>query len=308
MWNSLAEVKKIAKDIEDIIIQWATDIARQACKIMIKQLRGTKLKNKKELATFFEKSSSMLISARETEPLLRNAMKYAKFKLKEWCDANWVADAFEEYLTWIEREEDIRPTIWVQLIDEWDNIFTHCHSSSVVQILIKANKYGKNIHVYNSETRPLYQWRKTSKELVEAWVPDTMVTDSSAAFFVDNLYGNEISINKVFLWSDCIKPNWATINKVWSFSIWLSAWHSGIPLYIVWSLLKIDIEENIWIELRDWKELWPEAPKWLNIINYAFDMIPPKCITWFVTEFGVIRPENLIKEIKKHYPRMLESN
>lgn len=306
MKKSLEEVKKIAKDIEDIIIQWATDIARQACKIMIKQLRSSKIKNQKDLEIFFDKASSMLIWARETEPLLRNAMKYAKFKLHEWCDANWVADAFEEYLTWIEREEDIRPTVWVKLIDKWDNIFTHCHSSSVVKILIKANKYGKNINVYNSETRPLYQWRKTSKELVEAWVKDTMVTDSSAAFFVDSLYEKEININKVFLWSDCIKPDWATINKVWSFSIGLSAWHSGIPLYIVWSLLKVDIEKTIWIEERNWKELRPDAPEWLSIINYAFDMVPAKCITWIVTEFGVIRPENLMKEIQKHYPWMLE--
>ena len=53
MWNSLTEVKKIAKDIEDIIIQWATDIARQACKVMIKELRESKFKSKKELETFF---------------------------------------------------------------------------------------------------------------------------------------------------------------------------------------------------------------------------------------------------------------
>ena len=304
--KNLKNVEKIAKDIKDILIQWATDIARQACKIMIKELRWAKTKNQKELETFFEKATNMLIWARETEPLLRNAMKYAKFKLHEWCDADWVADAFEEYLIWIEREEDIRPTIWVNLIDKWDNIFTHCHSSSVVKMLIKANKYGKNIHVYNSETRPLYQWRRTSKELVEAWVLDTMVTDSSAAFFVDNLYEKKIDINKVFLWSDCIKPDWATINKVWSFSIGLSAWHSGIPLYIVWSLLKVDTEKSIWIEERDGKELRPEAPDWLNIINYAFDIVPAKCITGIITEFGVIRPENLTKEIEKHYPRMLK--
>ena len=305
MDKSLQEVKKIAKDIEDIVIQWATDIARQACKIMEKQLRSSNIKKQDELEKFFDKASKMLIWARETEPLLRNAMKYAKFKIKSWSSADEVADAFEEYLTWIEREDDIRPTVWVQLIDEEDNIFTHCHSSSVVKILIKANKYGKKIHVYNSETRPLYQWRKTSRELVEAWVPDTMVTDSSAAFFVDSLYENEIHINKVFLWSDCIKPDGSTINKVWSFSIWLSAWHSWIPLYIVWSLLKVDTEKNIWIEVRDGKELWHDAPEGLNIINYAFDMVPAKCITWIVTEFGVIRPENLMKEIKKHYPRMI---
>jgi translation initiation factor 2B subunit (eIF-2B alpha/beta/delta family) len=108
------------------------------------------------------------------------------------------------------------------------------------------------------------------------------------------------------LGSDCIKVNWDTINKVWSFSISLSARHSGIPLYIVWSLLKIDMDNTIGIETRDWKELWPDAPDWLEIVNYAFDMVPAKCITWIVTEFGVFRPENLMKEVQKHYPRMLE--
>jgi translation initiation factor 2B subunit (eIF-2B alpha/beta/delta family) len=133
-----------------------------------------------------------------------------------------------------------------------------------------------------------------------------MVTDDTAPFFIDNTIENDVDVKKVFLWSDCIKPDWTTINKVWSFSIWLSSWHSGIPLYIVWSLLKIDIDQNIWIEERHWKELWPEAPDGLNIINYAFDMVPPKCITWIVTEFWVFRPENLMKEVKKYYPRMLE--
>ena len=306
MEQSLKEVQKIAKDIEDIVIQGATDIARQACKIMEKQFRGLKIKNKKDLEKFFDKASSMLVGARETEPLLRNAMKYAKFKLHGWCSADEIADAFEEYLSRIERENKIRPSIWAELIEQWDNIFTHCHSSSVVEILIKANDSGKDIHVYNSETRPLYQWRKTSKELVEAWVKDTMVTDSSAAFFIDNLYENFVDIDKVFLGSDCIKPDGSTINKVWSFAIWLAAWHSGIPLYIVWSLLKVDVEKIIGIEERTWKELWPDAPQWLNIINYAFDIVPHKCITWIITEFWVIRPEKLMKEIKNHYPRMLE--
>ena len=306
MDKSLQEVKKIAKDIEDIIIQWATDIARQACKIMVKQLRSVKLKNKKDLENFFEKSSSMLIGARETEPLLRNAMKYAKFKLHEWCDANWVADAFEEYLTWMERENKIRPTVWAELIHDWDDIFTHCHSTSVVDILKKAWNDWKKIHVYNTETRPLYQWRKTSRDLIEAGIPDTMVTDWSAWFFVDNTLWNTVDIKEIFLWSDCIKPDWTVINKIWSFSIWLSAWNSWVPLYVVWSLLKVDVIDNIGIETRNWKELWPDAPEWLDILNFAFDRIPHKCITWIITEFGVIRPENLMREIKKHYPRMLE--
>ena len=305
--SNLKNVEKVAKDIKDITIQWATNIAREACKIMQQELSNQIFKNQKETSDFFDEASKMLIDARETEPLLRNAMKYTKSKLRWWASAKEIADSFWEYLSWIEKEEEIRPKIWSELIHNWDLIFTHCHSKSVVDILVNARNDWKRIHVYNTETRPLYQWRKTSMDLIKAWVPDTMVTDDTAPFFIDNSIEEKIDIKKVFLGSDCIKPDWSTINKVGSFSIWLSARHSWIPLYIVWSLLKIDIEKSIWIEQRDWKELRPEAPDWLNIINYAFDMVPPKCITWIITEFGIIRPENLIKEVEKHYPRMLEN-
>jgi methylthioribose-1-phosphate isomerase len=43
--------------------------------------------------------------------------------------------------------------------------------------------------------------------------------------------------------------------------------------------LKIDTENKVTIEIRDGKELRPEAPKGLEIINYAFDMVPAKFIT-----------------------------
>lgn len=300
-------IVKIAADIGTITIQWATNIAREACKVMEKQLRSRKFSSKKELKIFFDKSTKLLIQARETEPLLRNGMKYARSKLLHGASQLELADAFAEYLTWIEEEEKIRPELGAWLIDDGDNIVTHCHSGSVVKVLVTAWDDWKKIHVYNTETRPLYQWRRTSKDLVSAGVPDTMITDSSVAFFVDNLYDNEIHINKVFLWADCIRTNWDTINKVWSFSIGLSAWHSGVPLYIVWSLLKVDVTNTIGIETRPGSELWSEAPKWLDIINYAFDLIPAKCITGILTEFGVIRPENILKEIEKRYPWMLES-
>ena len=303
---NLKKVEKIAQDIKDITIQWATNIAREACKIMQQELHNQDFSDSDEVKNFFDKASKMLIDARETEPLLRNAMKYAKSKLKWWADADKIADAFSEYLWWIEREEEIRPKIGWELIHDWDIVFTHCHSKSVIDILVKAWKDWKKIHVYNTETRPLYQWRKTSQDLVNAWVPDTMVVDSSASSVIDNTVWNTVDVKEIFLWSDCIKPDGTVINKIWSFAIGLSAWNSWVPLYVVGSLLKIDVVDKVWIETRSWKELWPEAPEWLNIVNFAFDRIPHKCITGIVTEFGVIRPENLMRAVEKYYPRMLE--
>jgi hypothetical protein len=49
---------------------------------MEQELRNQKFSDSDEVKDFFNKASQMLIDARETEPLLRNAMKYAKTKLK----------------------------------------------------------------------------------------------------------------------------------------------------------------------------------------------------------------------------------
>ncbi|MBQ5944868.1 hypothetical protein IJL65_00195 [bacterium] len=49
---------------------------------MEQEFRNQKFKDSKEILDFFTKASKMLVDARETEPLLRNAMKYAKSKLK----------------------------------------------------------------------------------------------------------------------------------------------------------------------------------------------------------------------------------
>jgi translation initiation factor 2B subunit (eIF-2B alpha/beta/delta family) len=105
---------------------------------MKKQLRSKKFSSKKELKTFFDKSTKLLIEARETEPMLRNGMKYARFKLNHGADAKEIADAFAEYLKWINEEEKIRTELGAQLIDDGENIVTHCHSGSVTKLLKTA--------------------------------------------------------------------------------------------------------------------------------------------------------------------------
>lgn len=273
---------------------------------MEQELRAQSFSTQEDLREFVLAASTMLIQARETEPLLRNGMKYAISKLNAGAVQSEIADAFAQYLSRVVREEEIRPMIGAELIIDGENIVTHCHSGSVVKVLTTARNKNKKIHVYNTETRPLYQGRKTSADLIKAGVPDTMITDDAAPFFVDNEYDNHVYIHRVFLGSDCIRSTGDTMNKVGSFAIGLSARHSKVPLYIVGSLLKIDMTGTIGIETRAGSELRPEAPAGLEILNYAFDLVPAKCITGIITEFGVIAPENLLEEVKKHYPWMLE--
>lgn len=132
-----------------------------------------------------------------------------------------------------------------------------------------------------------------------------MITDDTAPFFVDNLYESDTHIDMVIIGSDAIKINGNVYNKVGSFAIALSARHSKIPVYVVGSLLKVDMENTVKIEQRSGKELRSDAPKGLKIINYAFDMVPAKFITGIITEYGIIKPKDIKQAVKKHYPWMI---
>ena len=308
----LKQIQKVTDDIRTITIQGATNIAKEWMKILGQEILSQKFSSRKEFNAFLMEAIRLLQTARETEPMLFNGLLVCKnayknyFKTKKITTSSdmeelqkELAEVCNSYVDEIEKEETIRPAIWAALIKSGDNIATHCHSGSVVKVLTTAWQDGKKIHVYNSETRPLFQWRKTSIDLAKAGVPDTMIPDSLAPFFIDNLYESKVNIDAVFLWSDAIKLDGSVYNKVGSFGIALSARHSKIPVYIVWSIMKIDTKNSVTIEKREPEEVWEDAPAWVQILNYAFDMIPAKFITGIITEHGIIRPKDIKKRAKK---------
>lgn len=304
--EQLKHIQKVADDIRTITIQGATNIAKQGMIIMRDEIAAQKFSSIQEFEQFLLQAAHMLKTARATEPMLFNGLNVCLAAYNKHKDTNnleqlqaKVSEACAQYVDEIEKENKVRPWVWAELIKDGYNIATHCHSWTVVKVITKAWEQGKKIHVYNSETRPLYQGRKTSLALLEAGVPDTMIPDSAAPFFVDNKYESRIPIDIVLLGSDAIKRDGSVYNKVGSFSIALSAWNSNIPVYIVGSVMKIDLAWDVVIEERDWKELWEDAPEWLEILNYAFDMVPAEFITGIITEHGIIKPSEIEGWAKK---------
>ena len=70
---NLKNVEKVAQDIKDITIQWATNIAREACKIMQQELLNQKFKDSKELLK--EKINNILSDKKIYEEYKENAIK-----------------------------------------------------------------------------------------------------------------------------------------------------------------------------------------------------------------------------------------
>jgi ribose 1,5-bisphosphate isomerase len=261
-----------------------------------------------------EKAGWALAYARPTEPLAQNAVRFFLHELN--CSPaedvgklrKLLADKADFLVKQVDDNKGKIVACGAGLIKKGDNILTHCHSSTVEKIIVQARRKLKDVKVFNTETRPLFQGRITSKNLLAAGVDVTMVADSFAPFLISGLGGADLSAGKVFLGGDLIAEDGSVVNKIGSFGIGLAADRAKVPLYAAVHLLKFNPAPNFQIERRSGREIWPGAPKGLKILNFAFDVIPAEFIAGIITEFGVIKPQDVKKVARQKYPWLFTEN
>ena len=271
--------EKICKDIKEVKIQGAENIAKAAARAML-------LKHDKQ-------SIKKLMSLRPTEPCLRNTIK---FVLMHKDINEGVSKALEHF----DNSKKRIAQIGSRIIEDNSTIFVHCHSSAVLDILKEAKERGKKFHVYSTETRPLFQGRITAKELAKMNIKVTHIIDSAA----------RIALKKsdlMLIGCDAITTT-RIYNKVGSEMFAIIAKKYNIPVYVATDSWKFDpksifgIKEKI--EERNPKEIWQNAPKGIEIKNYAFEAIDPILVDGIISELGLFMDKSFIEEVKKNYPML----
>ena len=316
------ELDEIFKDVKALQLQGATSVAKTVVDAVIKNQDKiiSESSNKDDFVLKMKEIAKKLAWAQPTETMAQNILGFIIFELqdpevKNIDDCKKVfKEKTNELKNVIEKNEKQFTRNGLKLMESSVkksrslNILTHCHSSGVRSILRAANN-NLDIRTFNTETRPVFLGRTTAKKMVDSGIDVTMIIDSAAPFVISNKSGSKFNIDMVLLGSDAITLNGAAINKIGSYGISLSAFHEKIPLYIVVSLLKIKKGVynilDIPIEIRSCNEVWEDAPKGLDIVNLAFDIIPSEFITGFITEFGVLKPEEIKDVVAKNYPRLL---
>lgn len=265
----MEELEKILKDIKSIKIQGANEIALAGIKAFL--LDPTKSNAKRILDT------------RPTEPLLKNAIK----RLLKSKDPEYESIKFIWYL---KSSEKITADIGANLIKNGMNIFTHCHSTTVMEILKKAKQQGKKFVVYNLEVAPLYQGRKTAKELAKQGIKVVHFPDLAMDQAIKNcdlfLFGVDAFLDK------------GVINKNGTSVIAKIAKEYDIPSYACGYSLKYTTPD-IKIEIRKGREVWDEREKNIVVINPAFELVNKEDITGVISELGVLNYLKFIKNVKK---------
>jgi len=301
----MKNINNIVSDIKSIKIQGATNVCKATLDIFELLCNKYKNYNLKTFQKTFFKEAEKITKLRPTEPMARNALKFINYEFNK-KRSNTTKDAIinikkslDFFRNLILKTEKQIILNGAKLINKNDRILTHCHSSIVEKILISQK--NKNISVYNTETRPLMQGHITSKKLIKSGIKTTMIIDSAADFFISP-YSGDLTMDKVIIGCDAITTNGSAINKIGSYGISLSCKAHRVPFYITGTLLKLDSQDKINIEIRNYNEIWknPKTKK-INIINIAFDYIPKENITGIICEFGIIKPSEVNDYIEKYY-------
>jgi len=309
-WSRYTSVEQIEKDIKSIEIQGATNVAIATIHGLILHCSSIEFKNWSEFYEHVSIVGGGLANTRPNEPLAKNGVKYIIYMLKtRFSEANTAIkreEAFkivsQEYLNLIKNGKLKIIENSKEVMDGVDEVLTHCHSSTAESIIIARSKVQENFKAVCTETRPLFQGHITARNLIASSVNTTMIADSAVESFIIGRGTHGIDV--VLIGCDEIAYKGDAINKIGSWGVALASYFSSTPIYVVTSILKMDLETEHTpplIEMRNAKELWLDAPEKLKLINPAFEIVDSKLITGYITEDGVLKPDELIAKVKENY-------
>ncbi len=264
------DFKTVCRNIKEVKIQGAENIALAGVKAL--KLKGA--------------NKDILLKLRPTEPLLKNALKTT-----ELFGEKFVLSHFDNSRKKIAE-------IGFKIIK--GRVFTHCHSTSVINVLKKAKQKGKKFEVYNTETRPLFQGRRTAIELSKLKIPSTMIIDAAAGEVLEGR-GKMKKADVMIIGADAILSNGDIVNKIGSNMFAEIADKNKIPVYIVANSWKYS-PNAVKIEERNNREVWKQHSNLLKIENPAFEVVSKKYITGIISELGIFSPEEFIRKVRDKYP------
>ncbi|MGC9122577.1 MAG: S-methyl-5-thioribose-1-phosphate isomerase [Thermoplasmata archaeon] len=296
----------VAKDYKDVAFAIKDMVVRGAPAIGVAAAYGMAqaMLQKKDL----DDAYNVISKSRPTAYDLFYALNYMMKNIKEGKDP--VKSALE-YANMIRNKEYKIGENGDKLIKDGMRILTHCNAGALAVLDLGtalapiriAKKNGKKVFVWVDETRPRLQGAKlTAWELLMEGIDHKIIADNAAGYVM-----KKGMVDIVIVGADRIAINGDFANKIGTYEKAVLANENEIPFFVAAPISTIDPNikngDEIPIELRDEREVLyindkRIAPVGSNAYNPAFDVTPSKYVTGFITEFGILRPEDLKEVIK----------
>ncbi|NNG12556.1 MAG: S-methyl-5-thioribose-1-phosphate isomerase [Halobacteria archaeon] len=300
----------VATAIRDMVVRGAPAIGITAAYGVVLAARQRQAQSPGDWRGRLDKDIGVLAAARPTAVNLRWALERMQARL-----AAAGADPVESLLEAARHihAEDIDANHRIGdhgagLIQAGEAVLTHCNTGSLATggygtalgVIRSAWKAGKLTGVYAGETRPWLQGaRLTAWELARDRIPVTLITDSAAAFLMQ-----QRRVQWVIVGADRVTANGDVINKIGTYNLAINCRHHGIGFMVAAPCSTLDFSlgsgQAVEIEERGADEVLslggvriaaPGATAW----NPAFDVTPAELVDYLVSEQGVIGAPDEVK-------------
>lgn len=254
-----------------------------------------------------EKAAKDVKAARPTANDLFYAVDYMVAKLKDGADPVEAADGYADMM--VEKCTKIGKH-GAELIRDGMRLMTHCNAGALATVDVGtalapmrvAWSQGKRFFVYVSETRPRLQGMQlTAWELNQEGIDHAIIPDGASAYYMSQ------GVDMIITGADRIAENGDFANKIGTFDKAIVAKRFGIPFYVAAPISTFDFStktgKDIVIEQRSEEEVTMMngrriAPVGSRALNPAFDVTPAELVTGFITEKGILRPDEIRRVVE----------
>ena len=296
-------VEATAEDIATMETRGAATIADAAAAALQEQAEASDAADSAAFRAEMRAAARRLRNTRPTAVSLPNALRYV---LKEMAGETVaglrrsVVAGAAEFREQLDEAQERLGRVGANRLQDGDTVMCHCHSTDALSCVEAALDQGKDLEAVVKETRPRKQGHITARQLRERDVPVTLVVDSAARRYLDD-------VDHVLVGADSIAADGGVINKVGTSGLAVNARERGVPVMVAAQTLKFHPDtmtgHTVEIEMRDEAEVLtdgeraeisgPDDPD-LAVENPAFDVTPPRYVDAIVTERGQFPPESIV--------------
>jgi ribose 1,5-bisphosphate isomerase len=301
----IEEVESTAADIEAMEIRGAATIAAAAAEALGAEAAESDASDPEAFEAELREAARVLYETRPTAVSLPNALRFVFQGMEgetvgELRDS--VREASRQFRADLENAQERLGRIGANRYQDGDVIMTHCHSTDALATVEHAVESGTALEAIVKETRPRKQGHITAKRLRELGVPVTLIVDSAAHRYLND-------VDHVLVGADSIAADGSVINKIGTSGLAVNARDRGTPIVVAAQTIKLHPEtltgHTVEIERREESEVIGEAERAeigdIEVLNPAFDVTPPRHVDAIVTERGQYPPESIVSLMRERY-------
>lgn len=277
-------------------VHGAAFLAREAVRALIACVEQCPAESREQLRDDFLVSARVLLAVRPSMPaighLVVRATELARDQYLSEFDPpelkGKILVALQQLLARCRQAHQEAVQHAADFLKDRSVILTLSFSSNVQDTLLHAAKKIKMVYV--AETRPLFEGRQLAEILAKAGIPVTLLTDAAMGRALDKA-------SLCLTGADGVLQDGSLINKTGSYFLAMAARERKTPFYSICETHKYHVGAvPFQLEAKDPGDVCAPIPG-VRIPNQPFEVVPPRLIQGYITEFGVLSPHLAVQQI-----------